>query len=129
MQPPINAANEYTRQAVLTASPVKLVVLMYEGALRFMEQARVHMRRNAVAACGQSINKAYGVVSELRLSLDAEAAGPAGRPIAQGLERLYNYVLDELVNANVERSEARLDHAVAVMRTLKEGWDGVVRAA
>jgi flagellar secretion chaperone FliS len=123
-----NATSEYTRQAVLTASPVKLVVLMYDGAIRFMEQARLHLRRNANAACGSAITRAYNVVSELRLSLDFDAGGPRGKEIARELERLYTFVLDTLVQSNVERSDESLADAIVIMRTLKEGWDGIANA-
>lgn len=124
-----NATSEYTRQAVMTANPVKLVCLLYDGAIRFMEKARLDMHKGASADIGQSISRAYAIISELRVTLDPTAGNGRAKPIATELERLYTFVLDQLVKANIERSESKLNHALQVMKTLKEGWEGIARAA
>lgn len=129
MAPLNNATREYTRQAVLAASPAKLVCLLYDGAIRNMEQAKAAIARKAPAPAGAAISRAYGIVSELRVSLDHEAGNGRARPITSELERLYLFVLDSLIAANLERSEQKVDNALRVMKTLKEGWDGIVHAA
>ena len=122
----MNATAEYTRNAVMTASRGKLVVMMYEGAIRFTEQARFQLARNNVAACGTAISNAYNIVSELKVALDPEAGGPAGEKLVTNLDALYTFVLDSLVNANVNRSVDDLDNVLEIVNTLKEGWDGIL---
>lgn len=118
------AAATYQRNAILTASPEKLVKLLYEGAIRNLESCKTGMadtRTSHSAAVGNSLGKALGIIGELRASLDHGAGGN----IAQDLDRLYEYSLEQLSQANVSRKPEGVDNALRVMRTLKEGWDAV----
>ena len=120
-----NAANVYRQNAVLTAKPEKIVKMLYDGAIRHMEQSRVELsnpetRRSA--ASGEHLGKAFAIVSELRTSLDAKAGGE----IAENLERLYDFTLTQITEANLQRDPVPVEHGLKVMRTLKEGWDGIV---
>ncbi len=123
---PLNATAEYTRNTVMTASRGKLVVLMYEGAVRFVEQARFHLERNNAAACGTAISNAYNIVSELKVALDPESGGEVGKGLATQLDNLYTFILDRLVNANVDRPLEDIEAVLDVLNTLKEGWDGIL---
>jgi flagellar protein FliS len=119
------AADVYRQNAVLTASPEKLVVLLYEGAIRHMEKCRLGLsdpatRRNA--ATGESLGKAYSIIGELRSTLDHEAGGE----IAANLDRLYDFTLEQLHEANVNRNPEPVENGLRVMRTLKEAWDGIL---
>lgn len=125
----MNASLEYTRNSVMTASRTRLVVLMYEGAIRFTEQARFQMKRGAHAACGTAISNAYNVISELKVALDPEAGGAEGRHIAVNLERLYTFMLESLVTANMSRKEEPLTNVLDLLGTLKSAWDQVASAA
>jgi len=121
----MNATLEYTKNAVMTASRAKLVVLMYEGAISHVEQARFHLERNNVAGCGTAISRAYSIVSELKVALDFEASPEVGE-VARRLESLYTFVQDRLVQTNIERDAGDLQAVLDVLRTVKEGWDGIV---
>jgi len=125
----LNATLEYTKNAVMTASKAKLIVLMYEGAVRFVEQARFHLKRGNIAGCGTAISNAYNVVSELKVSLDPEAGGEVGKQLSIDLERLYDFVLEQLVEANMERSEQNLEDVLEVLGTLKSAWEDIVHQA
>ena len=119
------AAATYQRNAVLTASPEKLVKLLYEGAIKNLEQSRqglldANQRRGPEV--GNTLGKALGIVSELRVSLDPQAGGK----IATDLDRLYDYSLDQITQANATRTSQGVDNALQVLRTLKEGWDAVI---
>ena len=126
---PLNATLEYTKNAVMTASKAKLIVLMYEGAVRFVEQARFHLKRGNTAGCGTAISNAYNVVSELKVSLDREAGGQVGEKLSDDLERLYTFILEQLVNANMERNEESLEDALEILTILKEAWEEIVHQA
>jgi len=117
-----NAARAYRQQAVLTASKEKLVVLLYEGALRYMDRALHALEAEDIAGCGEAISKAFAVIGELRSSLDREKGGEIG----ENLDRLYGFVQDQMILANRERTAAPLTQAREVISTLKEGWDAVI---
>lgn len=121
------AAATYQRNAVMTASPEKLVKMLYDGALKNLEQARVGLQDDETARSqevGNALSKAMGIIGELRASLDHAAGGE----IARDLDTLYEFCLDQLSKANIERTTAGVVATTDVMRTLKEGWDGVVPA-
>jgi flagellar protein FliS len=119
------AAATYQRNAVLTASPEKLVKLLYDGAIKHLEKSRVGLADQKTARSqevGQSLSRAMGILGELRASLDHAAGGQ----IARDLDRLYEFGLDQLSQANLTRTPTGVNNALQVMRTLKEGWDGII---
>ena len=119
------AAATYRKNAIMTASPEKIVKLLYDGAIRHMEVSRQELQNEATrrsATVGESLSKAIGIVGELRTSLDHEV----DTDITQNLNSLYEYCLDRLSSANIERRSEPVDECLQVMRTLKEGWDAVI---
>ena len=119
------AAATYQRNAVLTASPEKLVKLLYEGAIKHLEKSKLGLadaKTARSAEVGQSLSRAMGILGELRASLDHAAGGQ----VAKDLDRLYEFSLDQLSQANLTRSPAGVTSTLQVMRTLKEGWDGII---
>jgi flagellar protein FliS len=119
------AAATYQRNAVLNASPEKLIQLLYDGAIKHLEKGRIGLADNKTARSadvGQALGKAMGILGELRASLDHAAGGQ----IARDLDRLYEFALDQLSQANLNRTPVGVENALRVVRTLKEGWDGVV---
>ena len=121
----INAARQYQRQAILTASKEKLVVMLYDGALRFMDRGLQAFESGNTAGVGEALSKAFAVVGELRSTIDHDQGGE----VARDLERLYGFVQDRIVSANRDRESNHLVEAREIMATLKEGWDAIVRAS
>ncbi|MCA8976730.1 MAG: flagellar export chaperone FliS [Planctomycetes bacterium] len=119
------AAATYQRNAVLTASPEKLVKMMYDGAIKHLERSRLGLENPATARSadvGEHMSRSIGIIGELRASLDHSAGGD----IARDLDRLYEYALDQLSQANISRTPEGVTNTLQVMRTLKEGWDGII---
>ena len=71
---------------------------------------------------GKSLSKAIGILGELRASLDHAAGGE----IAGNLDRLYEFALDQLSKSNLTRNPEGIANTLKVLRTLKEGWDGII---
>ena len=120
-----NAAATYRKNSILTASPEKLVQLLYEGAVRHLERSHSALRETSIthtAEVGVSLSKAIGIVGELRSCLDHEAGGE----IAVNLDRLYEFSLDQMSDANISRKPEHIETTLQVLRTLKEGWDGII---
>jgi len=119
------AAATYQRNAILTASPEKLVKLLYDGAIKHLEKSRIGLSDGKTARSGDvglALSRTMGILGELRASLDHAAGGD----IARNLDRLYEYALDQLSQANLTRTVDGVTNALQVMRTLKEGWDGII---
>lgn len=119
------AAATYQRNAILTASPEKIVKLLYEGAIRNLEKSKLGLADQKTARSpevGQSLSRAMGIIGELRASLDHAAGGE----IAKDLDRLYEFSLDQLSQANLMRNNNGVNNTLQVMRTLQEGWNGII---
>jgi flagellar protein FliS len=117
-----HAAAAYQRNAVLTASPEKIVKMLYDGAIKNLERSRESLSNPATARTPEtsaSISKALGIVGELRASLDMAVGGK----IAEDLDRLYEFSIDQITQSNSTRTATGVSNALRVMRTLKEGWD------
>ena len=120
-----NAAATYRKNAILTASPEKLVQMLYEGAIRHLERSHLALRDRSIthtAEVGISLSNAIGIVGELRSCLDHEAGGE----VAVNLDRLYEFSLDQMSSANISRKPEHIEVTLQVLRTLKEGWDGII---
>ena len=120
-----HAAATYQRNSILTASPEKLVKLLYDGAIKNLEKCRIGLTDTKTARSpevGQALGRAIGILGELRASLDHAAGGQ----VAKDLDRLYEFGLDQLSQANLTRNVAGVNNTLQVMRTLKEGWDGII---
>lgn len=119
-----NAADTYRRNQIMSASPEKLIVLLYDGAIQQLNRAKAGLDGDSKqsADVGIALGKAMAILGELRSSLDLERGGE----IAQNLDRLYDFCLDQVYTTNIERSADPIEPPIRVLRTLKEGWDAIV---
>lgn len=118
-------AQEYQKHSVNGASPVQLIVMLYDGALRFMEQGRHAMAHADLERQNQCLQKAQRIVVELMGSLDMDRGGE----IAENLFALYGYVLNELVLANMEDKPEPIERSIQVLSELRESWAALEKQA
>jgi len=118
---PRTAACAYREEAFENAPPLKIVRLMYQGALRFLEAAAQEDPSDPRSRFVHLVGRADAVVTELRLALDA----PQAPQVASDLERLYLFVESVLQRALVERCADQLPAARAVLSKLLEAWTKV----
>src|SRR5947209_3239442 len=104
---PTHSYQNYLEDQILTANPVKLVELLYRGALDSIAEARRHLRSGDIRARSRAITKTMLIVTELSSSLDH----PAGGSLSRLLEELYGYTEHLLIEANIQQSEAPLIEA------------------
>lgn len=112
---------KYQRINVSTADPLRIVIMLYEGAIKNLNQALRLIDGNAAEA-GNKIVRAIDIVNYLRNSLDHSK----GAEIASNLERLYDYVRDLLTRANIHRDAALIQEGISLLQTLLEGWRGIL---
>jgi flagellar secretion chaperone FliS len=111
--------NPYQQNAVEHADPVKLVGMMYEGALRFIRRAEKSIADEDYESAHNNIMRAYAIVAELMATLDFEHGGE----IAVNLELCYDYVLHLLKEANMKKEAGSLNIARMMIEPLLESWN------
>ncbi|SEO14606.1 flagellar protein FliS [Duganella sp. CF517] len=107
---------------VVAASPHKLIVMLFDGALVALSTALNGMRSGNIAEKGKSISKAIMIIdSGLRAALDKKAGGE----IAEGLDSLYEYMSGRLVTANITNEPAILEEVQRLLIELRDAWNAI----
>ncbi len=109
---------KYKKTSVESASREKLLLMMYEGAIRYVKRAMIAVDKGDIADRGQNIGCAYDVIMELNNTLNHEVGGE----IAKNLEQLYMFMTDELIKANIKADKEKLNNVLKILETLYEGW-------
>jgi len=117
-----NYANQYKQTAVKTANRGQIVIMLYEGAIQNLKKATIAVEKKDIRTKGMAIGKAHDIINELLNTLDFEVGGQ----IAKDLERLYNFMTEQLVKANLDSSKEPLQTVQKLLETLLEGWKGAV---
>lgn len=118
----VNAAyahNAYTQTKITTAyNPVELVVMLYDGAIDFLDKAATAINMKEVPIKIKYIDKAIAIIEELLNALNLEVGGE----IALNLQSLYLHMMKELVLANAKNDGNRVKHVIGLLRELREAW-------
>ena len=108
----------YQQNQLLTASPAKLLLAAYDGAIRFCRIGAEKMRAGRLDEQSVNLNKALAVVCELIATLNEEASPE----IVGRLRSLYTYVIEKLAHANLNQDEAALNEAINILTQLRATW-------
>ena len=111
----------YQDTSVTTQSKGRLIVILYDGAIKFMKLAIKELEAGNYEAKGRYINKAVDIINELNTVLDVEAGGE----IAANLRKLYCFMTNQLSQANVKRDTQMIREVVALMEELNQGWKAI----
>jgi len=111
-------ASRYQEMDVNTATPLQLVVMLYDAAVGALEMARDHMQRNDIAGRGREVNKCVAIISELQSSLNMKDGGE----IARSLNNLYDYMKRTLFKANIEQDPALVAEVEGLLKNLRSAW-------
>ena len=120
MQRGVNAyAKVGMETSVMSASPHKLIVLLYDGALTAIKNAASHMAAGNIVEKSKAISKALDIINNgLRASLDKKAGGE----IARNLDALYVYMTERLLTASLQNKTALLDEVQTLLADLRDAW-------
>jgi len=116
-----NGHERYLETAVETASPARLIVMLYDGAIRFINEAAYAMQQRDYETQNAKLQRAQKILAELISSLDFDKGGE----IAENLFRLYTYMYNQLVEANINDNLDRLEHVIDLLSELREAWDAI----
>ena len=113
-----NAANEYLKAKVLTATPEQLQLMLYDGAIRFAEKGRAALEAKKYDDSYTNIGRAEKILLELHCGLKPQLAPE----LCKNLGGLYMYCYRKLVEANMRRDAEALDSALSILRYQRETW-------
>jgi flagellar secretion chaperone FliS len=114
-------AQAYYQTHVQSRSPLELVVMLYDGAIRFLEQAGDAMDARDMATKGQAMSKAMAIIAELQSTLNVQEGGE----VAAQLDALYTHATGRLLEANQQRSRGPIDEVIALLRPLRDAWSQI----
>ncbi len=114
----IRGADAYRRVDTETRSPLELVVMLYDGAIRFVNEACAAADRNDVVARTRAVSRALAIVIELQNTLCLDDGGD----VAKELDRLYSYMTTRLLDSNMKRDRKALDEVLRLLSTVRDGW-------
>lgn len=113
---------EYQKIDISTANSETLLLMLYDGAIRFINRARTKILEGDTEEKRSSISSAIAIITELMESLNMEVGGE----IAENLERLYLYMNEQLVKANLKNDVSLLDEVISLLTTLRDAWNQVI---
>lgn len=116
-----NAYAQYNNSKILTASPAELTLMLYEGAIKFCNIAITAIEQKDIPKAHNNIVKTQRIVEHFRLTLDMKY------PVAQDFERVYLYLEQRLVEANVKKDTEILDEVLEHLRSMRDTWKEVMR--
>ena len=111
--------NQYRRNEISTSSQGRLIIMMYEGAIKFASMAIQSIDKGDSVRQGEYINKTHDIINELSLALDLKKGGE----VALRLESLYQYILSQLTLANIKSDREALKTVIKILGPLSEAWE------
>jgi flagellar protein FliS len=119
--------DSYRKVATQTATPGQLVLMLYDGALRFLEKALTGFDHHDPLLYHQTINnnilRAQAIIHEMNASLNMQAGGE----VASNFRRLYNYFYRRLTEANRTKQKAPVEETISRLRELRDSWAEMLR--
>ena len=128
MPPSLHSSQKYSayKQAALTVNKSKeeLLLMLYDGALKFLRFARVAITKQHVATRGENLSKVLAILTELDCALDHDLGGE----VSANLSSLYHYMITRITQANIKNDLQALDEVEHLLSELQEGFVGSIQA-
>ena len=116
-----NAYGQYNNSKILTASPAELTLMLYEGAIKFCNVAIAGVENKDIEKAHIHIQKTERIIDYFRQTLDMKY------PVAEDFERVYSYLSERLIEANVKKDKEILEEVNTHLRTMRGTWKEVMR--
>jgi flagellar protein FliS len=117
-----NTYKEYKNVQIQTANQGKLLIMLYEGCIKFLRLAKKSLEENNYEMSNTYISKAQNIISELTVNLDRENGGI----IAENLAKLYDFMNRQLIQANVKKTVEPIEAVEELMTGLLEAWEQII---
>lgn len=116
-----NPYAKYQNNAVNTSTPGELTLMLYNGCLKFIAQAKKAVEVNNIEEKNKAVQKAQAIISELMLTLDKSY------PVSQNMLVLYEFANSRLVDGNIKNDGALFDEASAIITEFRDTWKQVIQ--
>lgn len=118
-----NPYAQYKNNAIATATPAELTLMLYEGAIKFGNIAIKAIEENDVEKAYRNIVKVQNIIAEFRNTLDFKY------PVAKDFDRVYEYLERRLVEANMTKDKEIMEEVVTHIRSMRDTWKEVMKRA
>lgn len=115
--------DQYVRSKILTASKGELTLMLYDGAIKFCNMAIMCIEKKDISGAHTNIKKTEAIIEEFQATLDDKY------PVANDFKKVYDYLYDRLVQANLKKDSEILNEVLGHLRTMRDTWKEVMRVA
>lgn len=119
--PARNPFAEYENNKIMTASPAEVTLMLYEGAIKFCNMAIIAIESGEIEKAHHNIKKTQRIIEEFRNTLDHKYK------VAEDFDRIYVYILQRLLEANIKKDKAILEEVNMHLRSVRDTWKEVMR--
>lgn len=116
-----NTANAYQRNAIMTASPAELTLMLYDGAIKFCNIAILAIEKKDYMKANENLKKAQAIITELRVTLDRKYE------VWKDFDRVYDFIYHALIEANIKKDVDVVETALRHIREMRDTWKEVMR--
>lgn len=116
-----NPYEKYKQQDVLMANPVELIIMLYDGCIKQLKLSKIAIQDAKMDKVNVSLQKAQDIIMELIMSLDLHYE------MANELLKIYEFIIDEIVDINISKNETKIDPIVEILNDLKKSWQHVLK--
>ena len=113
---PYNAYNKTKQNTVYTAPPEELTLMLYNGMVKFVNQAMIAMDEKKVPQAHEAISRTSDIIMELNMTLNMDYE------LSQGLRQLYDFLINKLVEANITKDKKVLEEILPLITDLRDTW-------
>lgn len=114
--------NQYQKQKIMTATPAELTLMLYEGAIKFINVAIMAIEKKDIMKAHDNIMKAQRIIEEFRATLNFKY------PVAKDFDTVYEYILSRLIQANMKKDKEILEECLVHLRGMRDTWKEVMKA-
>jgi len=114
---------QYQQNSINTASPEELTLMLYNGAIKFMNLGKHHIENKNIEQANNAIKRAQDIIHELNNTLDMNYE------ISHNLRSIYTFVLEKLIDANIKKDVKFLDETLPLIEEIRDTWKEAMREA
>ena len=118
-----NVYKQYQQNSVMTASPEELTLMLYNGAIKFINLAKHHLQEKNMEKVHNAIIRAQDIINELNITLNMDYE------ISQNLRSLYTFMLEKLMEANIQKNADILDEILPLVEDMRDTWKQAMQEA
>ncbi|GGH33022.1 flagellar export chaperone FliS [Paenibacillus segetis] len=118
VSPNLAGYQAYQKNKFQTASPHRLTLMLYNGAIQFASKAKEAIDNGDIAGTNMNVTKTQDIVYELLSSLNEKEGGE----IASNLKKLYFYMIDRLIEGNIKKQSSSIDEVISLLQELQSAW-------